>query len=452
MTTLFRYSAVAILILSFAPAAPGQTDGTVTLKAIIHDYTGTSNAEHWTVAWVTTGSGTFVKTLWRQGPTITSSSWNSHCQQWYNAKGGSGGSTAFDGYSSATAPNYTGTVPSPGTNNPIDPVWNCRDGSGNLVADGSYKFYIQYAENAGQGPYTTTALNWTKGPNPFSQAYANQGTTGSPQGGNNFTDMSVTWTPLAPEIAVEQPAGADIADGGSKAFGSVTIGSHTVLTFTIKNTGNANLTGLTIDKGGTNPGEFTVTSNPVAPVGGPAGTANFTVQYAPTAAGERTAVLSIASNDADEHPFDLNLTGMAVTAYDEWAAASGLPADQRAASLTPQNDGISNLLKYAFNLDPLKPDVRQLRVAANDTAGLPGGALAGAKLRLEFLRRKSSTNPGITYTPQFAYNPGGTWTDFIGIPASVTSVDDTTWERVVVEDPSPAGAATRFARVKITQP
>ena len=64
----------------------------------------------------------------------------------------------------------------------------------------------------------------------------------------------------------------DIADGGSRDFGSVTIGSNAPLTFTIRNTGDADLTGLTISKNGANPGDFTVTLSPSAPVSGPSGT------------------------------------------------------------------------------------------------------------------------------------------------------------------------------------
>ena len=112
-----------------------------------------------------------------------------------------------------------------------------------------------------------------------------------------------------PEIAVEQPVGTNIADAGSKAFGSVNVGSNTSLTFTIKNTGTANLTGLAITKDGTNPADFTVTSSPAAPVAGPNGTTTFIVQFAPGAVGSRSAVIHIANNDSDENPFDITLTG-----------------------------------------------------------------------------------------------------------------------------------------------
>jgi thiol-disulfide isomerase/thioredoxin len=131
-------------------------------------------------------------------------------------------------------------------------------------------------------------------------------------GNENPFDITLTGTGIAPEIAVEQPVGTNIADAGAKAFGSVNVGSNTSLTFTIKNTGTANLTGLAITKDGTNPADFTLTSSPAAPVAGPNGTTTFTVQFAPGAVGPRSAVIHIASNDGDENPFDITLTGTGI--------------------------------------------------------------------------------------------------------------------------------------------
>ncbi|MEI6177698.1 MAG: choice-of-anchor D domain-containing protein, partial [Verrucomicrobiota bacterium] len=91
--------------------------------------------------------------------------------------------------------------------------------------------------------------------------------------------------------------------------GSVNVGSNTPLTFTIKNTGSADLTGLTITKDGTHAADFTITSSPAAPVAGPSGTTTFIVSFAPGAAGARTAAIHIANNDSNENPFDINLTG-----------------------------------------------------------------------------------------------------------------------------------------------
>ena len=175
-----------------------QTDGGAKLEATILDYTGTSGASHYAVVWVTTEAGGFIKSLRKQGPSSwTSSQWGSHCGTWNTARAGS---TVLDGYSTATATTYTtqtfsgiGLV----TNSPIVLTWNCRDASNILMPDGNYKFWIQYAENAGQGPYTTSGLLWTKGPTGATKTYPNQSV--------NFANMKVTWSPTTPPAPPTPP-------------------------------------------------------------------------------------------------------------------------------------------------------------------------------------------------------------------------------------------------------
>lgn len=115
----------------------------------------------------------------------------------------------------------------------------------------------------------------------------------------------------APEIAVEEPEGTDLVDDGGRDFGTVLTGTSLSRTFTIRNNGSGNLTGLTISKNGTHAVMFTVTKAPVAPVV-PGGSTTFTVKFAPASAGLKTAAIHIANNDADETPFDINLMGTGV--------------------------------------------------------------------------------------------------------------------------------------------
>jgi len=113
-----------------------------------------------------------------------------------------------------------------------------------------------------------------------------------------------------PEIGVQQPIGSNLADGSASInYGSVFAGlANSIKTFTITNSGGTNLTGLVITKNGANPGDFSV-----SPLGSTNLTVNasttFTVTFAPTAIGSRNAAIHIASNDADENPFDITLTG-----------------------------------------------------------------------------------------------------------------------------------------------
>ncbi len=125
----------------------------------------------------------------------------------------------------------------------------------------------------------------------------------------------VVWTPSAsPEIAVEQPVGTNLTDGSA----SVNCGTSMLstpaaaVTFTVKNTGASNLTGLVLSKSGTHSADFalgTLGSTTVAP----GGSTTFAVTFTPGGAGARTAALQIASNDSDENPFDITLNGTGVT-------------------------------------------------------------------------------------------------------------------------------------------
>ncbi|MCX6876480.1 MAG: choice-of-anchor D domain-containing protein [Verrucomicrobia bacterium] len=132
-------------------------------------------------------------------------------------------------------------------------------------------------------------------------------------GSSGLVETVTSYTGFVPEIAVEQPSGTNIADGGSKNFGNVVIGSNASLTFTILNSGLYPLTGLGITIDGTNSSDFTVTASPTAPVVG-GGSTTLTVRFAPTGTGSRAAALHVVSNDADENPFDIILNGTGITA------------------------------------------------------------------------------------------------------------------------------------------
>ena len=115
---------------------------------------------------------------------------------------------------------------------------------------------------------------------------------------------------LEPEIVVEQPAGSSLVDGNAKkSFGTVTVGKRsTAKSFTIRNTGTANLTGLAITKTGAHSSNFIVTA-PAKTTLAPGASTTFSARFKPTAAGTRNAAIHIKSNDANENPFDIKLAG-----------------------------------------------------------------------------------------------------------------------------------------------
>ena len=89
------------------------------------------------------------------------------------------------------------------------------------------------------------------------------------------------------------------------------IKSTVTKTFTIRNTGTANLTGLAITKTGANAKNFTV-KPPLKTTLAPGASTTFKVTFKPSAKGNRKAAIHIKSNDSNENPFDIALTGKGV--------------------------------------------------------------------------------------------------------------------------------------------
>lgn len=124
--------------------------------------------------------------------------------------------------------------------------------------------------------------------------------------------LNLTGIGAAPEIAVEQPAGTNIADGGTVAFGTVTAGTVSKV-FKLRNVGTATLRDLALSISGADAGDFTVTVDLSSTEIEANAFLNFTVTFEPLAGEDasdvREALLSIANNDSDEDPFEVNLTG-----------------------------------------------------------------------------------------------------------------------------------------------
>jgi hypothetical protein len=137
-------------------------------------------------------------------------------------------------------------------------------------------------------------------------------------------------------------------------------------------------------------------------------------------------------------------------AFDQWITARGLSGAAAEPEATPFHDGVSNLLKYAFNMNPAGSDSRIL-VKGTGTAGLPAISLekngTHGWLSVEFLRRKGS---GLIYQPQTTTNLV-TYESMTGT-TTVTQVNSL-WERVVVRKQVDLTTnAALFGRVEVTDP
>lgn len=122
--------------------------------------------------------------------------------------------------------------------------------------------------------------------------------------------VTVTTAPTSlAEISVELTGGAELKDGSSSVnFGTKLLAAQEVRSLTITNDGAEDLTGLALSVTGAQASEF-VAADLGATTLAPAASTTFTVTFTPTASGARAATLRITSNDANENPFDVNLTG-----------------------------------------------------------------------------------------------------------------------------------------------
>ena len=255
--------------------------------------------------------------------------------------------------------------------------------------------------------------------------------SGSVAGGDAYIVLnSTTRTGVAlttgsgsvPRILIEQPLGTNINNSSSKDFGAVTIGSNTSLAFTIRNTGTAILTGLTITKDGSNTSDFVVTTSPVAPVNSPTGTTTFVVRFAPGATGARSATLHLASNDSYNTPFNINLTGtggVVSVPFTTWINTyTSLAVADRDPAADPDHDGANNLAEFAFNGVPNAAASHGLfftTLKDNNADGLKELTLTCAVRRstnnfaADSNNAQTATIDGVTYIIEASATLSGTW-------------------------------------------
>jgi alpha-tubulin suppressor-like RCC1 family protein len=181
----------------------------------------------------------------------------------------------------------------------------------------------------------------------------------------NLFDIALSGTAGFSEIAVEQPAANDLIDGSASVdFGTAAFaGSMIERTFTVQSLGTADVTGLSITFDGTDADDFSVIASPASTVA-PGNSTTFTVRFLPSSAGVKTAALHLASNDADESPFDIELTG-AVTATLSANYSTGTDVPLTAAGFT----GTGNSVNFTLNYAPI-PGTSLMLV--NNTASAPG--------------------------------------------------------------------------------
>ncbi|MBI1191748.1 MAG: choice-of-anchor D domain-containing protein [Bacteroidetes bacterium] len=172
--------------------------------------------------------------------------------------------------------------------------------SNSIATSGSTTFQITFAPSAiGTRSATLTIANDDLDENPYNFSI---------QGNGTAPEMNMLGNSVSIIDGDATPSTSDHTD-----FGSASVPSGTVVrTFTIQNTGTAalNLTGGSpyVVIGGTHAADFSVTAIPSSSIAA-SGNTTFQVTFDPSAAGTRSATLSIANDDADENPYNFSIQG-----------------------------------------------------------------------------------------------------------------------------------------------
>ncbi|MFD0894113.1 choice-of-anchor D domain-containing protein [Luteolibacter ambystomatis] len=106
-------------------------------------------------------------------------------------------------------------------------------------------------------------------------------------------------------------AGEELENGESIEFDDTKIGDTDTITLTIRNTSNkVALTGIAVSLTGRDDDQFKIITAPATTVA-PGAKTTCVIRFAPTAEGKQKATLLIASNDPNDNPFKVKLSGIA---------------------------------------------------------------------------------------------------------------------------------------------
>lgn len=187
----------------------------------------------------------------------------------------------------------------------------------------------------------------------------------------NYSLIVTGQTAAEIEVEYDGPPVNGLADNsGVQDFGATAPSDASVVrSYTIRNTGGNPLTGLSITKSGTHQNDFTV--DPLSSTHLSTGhTTTFTVSYDPLGTGARTAALQIASNDADENAFDINLAATGLSELEAWRLMNFSTTEGTgnfADNSDYDQDGALNLTEFSLATDPTKPDFDPTTFTSDET-------------------------------------------------------------------------------------
>lgn len=197
-----------------------------------------------------------------------------------------------------------------------------------------------------------------------------------------------------PEISVEYPAGTILVDGTSTVDFSALASIST--TFVIKNLGGSDLANLSITGDGANISDFKFTQ-PVTKVLASGSSTTFTVTFVPSVVGLRNAAIQIVSNDANENPFDINLTATAQLPDINVEQPTGTPLEDAVSTVDYGNVGLSATSTKTFTIS--NTGLGNLAISSISITGANASSFTATAPALTFLTTGQFTTFDLTYKP-----------------------------------------------------
>ncbi|MFW6138607.1 MAG: choice-of-anchor D domain-containing protein, partial [Spirochaetota bacterium] len=111
------------------------------------------------------------------------------------------------------------------------------------------------------------------------------------------------------DINVKQGSTNIPSGTGTYDFGTVEVNSFATATFTIENTGTADLSIGEISLTSGDTGQFSIDTSSMDTTVQPGGRTYFDISFAPTSSGSKSSTVSIKNNDPDENPYTFTVEG-----------------------------------------------------------------------------------------------------------------------------------------------